>query len=307
MKIILFLFFLLNFEVIMISDGPVKPEDSLPYSVNKKQIKPLRELVDFKLQADIEKRLNKNPRWKTLIKSQKLAVGVVDISDPLKVRFARVNGNYMMYAASLPKIAILLTAEQAFEDGVLEETEEVKDDLRIMISKSSNSASTRMIDLLGYRMIEEVLTEPRYNFYDEEYGGGLWVGKRYASSGPRYPDPIMGLSHSATVSQVCRFYYLMAFGQLVTWERSEEMLEIMSDPELHHKFVNSISQIAPDAKLYRKSGTWESYHSDSILVWGDGWRRYILVALVDDVNGEKIIRNLLPAVEDVLNPAKKKK
>jgi beta-lactamase class A len=242
MKIILFLFFLLNFEVIMISDGPVKPEDSLPYSVNKKQIKPLRELVDFKLQADIEKRLNKNPRWKTLIKSQKLAVGVVDISDPLKVRFARVNGNYMMYAASLPKIAILLTAEQAFEDGVLEETEEVKDDLRIMISKSSNSASTRMIDLLGYKMIEEVLTEPRYNFYDEEYGGGLWVGKRYASSGPRYPDPIMGLSHSATVSQVCRFYYLMAFGQLVTWERSEEMLEIMSDPELHHKFVKAAGQ-----------------------------------------------------------------
>jgi beta-lactamase class A len=305
MKIFYSVIFLLLFEFNNFGDSKAIIEDTLPFAVNLNQIKPLRQLIDFKLQAKLEKKLNENSRWKRLIKSKQMAVGVVDINDPYNVKFARVNGNDMMYAASLPKIAVLLTAEQAFEDGDLNETAEIKDDMRLMIAKSDNAASTRMIDLLGYKKIEQVLTDPRYDLYDEEYGGGLWVGKRYASDGPRYPDPILGLSHSATVSQVCRFYYLMAFGQLVSFERSEEMLEIMSDPELHHKFVNSIQQIDPNAKLYRKSGTWQNYHSDSILVWGEGWRKYILVALIEDPNGEAIIRKLLPVVEEVLIPQPK--
>jgi beta-lactamase class A len=276
--------------------------DELPFTINKKQISPLRQLIDFKLQSALEKKLNSHPKWKRLISSKKMAVGVVDIKDPYNIRFARINGNHMMYAASLPKIAVLLASQQAIEDGDLIETDEIQEDMKLMIAKSDNAASTRMIDRLGYKKIEEVLTDPRYNLYDEEYGGGLWVGKRYASDGPRYPDPILGLSHSATVSQVCRFYYLLAFGQLVSQYRSAEMLDIMVDPKLHHKFVNSIEKIDPDAKLYRKSGTWQSYHSDSILVWGDGWRKYILVALIDDPNGEAIIRDLLPQVEEILQP-----
>lgn len=276
--------------------------DELPFTINKKQISPLRQLIDFKLQSALEKQLNSNPKWKRLISGKKMAVGVVDIKDPYNVRFARVNGNVMMYAASLPKIAVLLASQQAFEDGDLIETDEIKDDMKKMIANSDNAASTRMIDRLGYKKIEDVLTDPRYNLYDEEFGGGLWVGKRYASSGPRNPDPILGLSHSATVSQVCRFYYLLAFGQLVSLDRSGEMLDIMVDSHLHHKFVNSIEKIDPDAKYYRKSGTWQNYHSDSILVWGDGWRKYILVALIDDPNGESIIRNLLPEVEEILQP-----
>jgi len=302
MKVLFLALFLFVFSL---SEEKVLVEnqvDELPFTINKKQISPLRQLIDFKLQSALEKKLNSHPKLKRLISSKKMAVGVVDIRDPYNIRFARINGNHMMYAASLPKIAVLLASQQAIEDGDLIDTDEIQDDMKLMIAKSDNAASTRMIDRLGYKKIEEVLTDPRYNLYDEEYGGGLWVGKRYASDGPRYPDPILGLSHSATVSQVCRFYYLLAFGQLVSPSRSAEMLDIMVDPKLHHKFVNSIEKIDPDAKLYRKSGTWQSYHSDSILVWGDGWRKYILVALIDDPSGEAIIRDLLPQVEEILQP-----
>jgi hypothetical protein len=38
------------------------------------------------------------------------------------------------------------------------------------------------------------------------------------------------------------------------------------------------------------------------LVWGDKWRKYILVALIEDEKGETIIRNLLPQVEEILKP-----
>ena len=229
-----------------------------------------------------------------------MAVGLVDLSDPYNVKFARINGDEMMYAASLPKLAILLAAAQAMEDSTLLSTSEIEEDMREMISQSDNAAATRMIDRLTFEKIEEILTDPRYELYDQEHGGGLWVGKRYAKTGKRYPDPIMGLSHGATVTQVCRFYYLLAMGKLVSHERSAQMLQILSEPELHHKFVNTLDRIVPDAKLFRKSGTWKKWHSDSILVWGPVWRRYIAVALVEDTSGETILRNLILEMEKVL-------
>ncbi len=272
--------------------------DELPLPID--EIKPLRNLVDLELQTNLITVLNNNKKWKRLIEQKKMAVGLVDLRDPFNVKYARVNGNVMMYAASLPKIAILLAAEDAIYKGELEETEEVKADLRAMISKSDNEASTRMIDRLGYEKIEAVLTDPQYSLYDEDYGGGLWVGKRYAKYGDRYPEPLKGLSHAATVSQVCRYYYLLAYGKLVSFERSRVMLDMMVNPDLHHKFVNTLEKLAPRAKLFRKSGTWMNFHTDSVLVWGPDGRRYILVALIEDPEGESICRDLVREAEKVL-------
>lgn len=261
----------------------------------------LRQLIDPTLQKKLETEINKKPKWKKLVANKKMAIGIVDLTDVNNIRFARLNGNYMMYAASLPKIAVLLAATDAIEKGELIETSEVKEDMKLMISKSNNAATTRMIDRVGYEKIEAVLTSDRYNLYDEEFGGGLWVGKRYGGGGDTNRDPIKNLSHAASVTQVCRFYYLLAQGKLVTEARSEQMLDIMEDPALHHKFVNTLDKIAPNARLFRKSGSWKTFHSDSVLVWGeDPNRRYILVALVDDANGEQIIRNLVMPIERAL-------
>ena len=171
-----------------------------------------------------------------------------------------------------------------------------------MISKSNNQASTRMIDRLGYEKIEAVMTDPKYEFYDEERGGGLWVGKRYGGGGATNREPLKNLSHAASVTQVCRYYYLLANGKLVNEKRSKQMLDYMTDPAIHHKFVNTLDKVAPNARLFRKSGSWRNYHSDSVLVWGkDPNRRYILVALVDDPKGEQIIRSLVKSIETVLD------
>ncbi|MEX0811416.1 MAG: serine hydrolase [Chitinophagales bacterium] len=261
----------------------------------------LPELSDPKLQKRLEDEINKVSKWKSLVANKKMAIGIVDLTDVNNIRFAHINGNHMMYAASLPKIAVLLAATDAIENGELEETAEVKADMKIMISKSNNAATTRMIDRVGFQKIESILTCDRYCLYDVEFGGGLWVGKRYGGGGATNREPIRNLSHAATVTQVCRFYYLLAQGKLVNQERSEQMLEIMEDPALHHKFVNTLDIIAPDARLFRKSGSWKTYHSDSVLVWGkDPNRRYILVALVDDSSGEQIIRDLVMPVERAL-------
>lgn len=273
---------------------------SLPYDRGEKPVKSLYQLVDADLERRITRAVNANPTWKKLVRMKKMAVGVVDIGNPDAVRFARVNGRVMMYAASLPKIAVLLASEQALEEKRIPETPAVLKDMRRMISHSDNAAATRMIDRLGFAYIEKVLTASNYRFYNPDRGGGLWVGKRYAATGDRHPEPMKGLSHAATVTQVCRFYYLLAMGKLVNPQRSKQMLQMLADPELHHKFVAVLDQRAPDASLYRKSGTWRTWHADSVMVWGPAWRRYIAVALIEDPDGENIIKGLIAVIDDLL-------
>lgn len=108
--------------IIMLSSSPSfsqpLPVSGLPYSIPNDQFKPMRSLTDYAFQKRLEKRLNQKANWAKLIKEQKMAVGVVDLSDPNTIRFARVNGKTMIYAASLPKLAIMLAAVQGFEDNL---------------------------------------------------------------------------------------------------------------------------------------------------------------------------------------------
>ena len=279
----------------MVTIGSVKAQDTLPMH-HQGDIAYLRDLKNDKLQTALKEEIYKNKKWRQLVENKKMAIGIVDLRDTSDVRFAALNDDYMMYAASLPKIAILLTVMKAIHDGELEETNAIRIDMHSMISKSSNAAATRLLDAVGYEKIEQTLRNSYHKLYDENYGGGLWVGKRYASAGKRYPDPIKGLSHAATVSMVCEFYYQLAFGKLVDETRSAEMLGVLKDPLLTHKFVNTLKRIAPNVAIYRKSGTWKQYHADSVLVWGPG-RKYILVALIEDPDGGAIMKKLVEPVE----------
>lgn len=276
------------------------PANELPLRIKPSEFVPIWDLQDDELQRILERRINSNPKWKDLAERKKLAVGLVDLRDTADIEFAGINPNVMMYAASLPKIAILFAAMDAFEKGDLEEKVEYRNDLRLMIARSDNAASTRMIDRLGYNRINNLLMDPKYELYSREHGGGLWVGKRYAKTGERKPEPMKGISHAATAAQVSRYYYMMVFGQLVNYNRSKQMMDILVAPELHHKFVNTIDKLAPNADVYRKSGTWQAYHADSMLVWGPTWRKYILVALIEDPDGEAICRQLVTTAEEVL-------
>lgn len=256
--------------------------------------------ADSALQAAMVEALRKHASWKKLADKGRLALGLVDLSDLQRPRYAAVNGEEMMYAASLPKIGILLAAVHQLEEGTLSMSPALQRDLDAMIRVSSNAAATRMIDRVGgLDAVNAVLTDPRYQLYDESTGGGIWVGKRYASDSRRMPDPMEGLSHAATVYQVCRFYTLLAQHRLINEARSEQMLALLDDPGLSHKFVGPLEERAPQAEIHRKSGSWRNWHADSALVWGPE-RRYVVVALVRDPQGAQIVRKTIPLVERVL-------
>ena len=265
------------------------------------QHRPFANTVDPGLQSALERALDEKRSWRALIQHNKMAVGLVDLSTPQTARFASVNGYTMMYAASLPKIAVLLAAYQSIQDGVLKDSPEIQELLVEMIRLSSNSAASYLIDCIGLKRIEDVLL--RYQFYVPEYGGGIWLGACYPPGGPRNPEPVKGLCHAATAMQLCRFYYMLATGAIISPERSIRMLETLSRPGIHDKFVSVLETHVPSERLFRKSGDWNVFFSDSVLVWDRDCRKYILAALIDDKNGEQILRDLVPVVEELLRPA----
>jgi len=233
------------------------------------------------------------------VERKALSVALVDITDTSRPRLASVNGDEMMYAASLPKIAILLGAFQRIADGSLAYGDETRATLTRMIRNSSNTAATEMLHRVGMAYTAEVLQSPRYHLYSPAYNGGLWVGKEYGKGSAWKRDPLHNLSHGATALQVARFYYLLETGRLVSPQASREMKAILGDPAIHHKFVKGLEEARPGARIYRKSGTWRSWHADSAIVERDG-RRYIAVALAHDARGGDWLRRLIVALDDLI-------
>jgi beta-lactamase class A len=246
---------------------------------------PLWDMGDAALQAELEAALGRLGLVEAVQKRQ-LCLALVDINEIERPRVAAVNGDVMMYAASLPKIAVLLAAFEMVERGELLLDDATRSTLELMIRRSSNRAATQIMHRVGKASIAEVLVSPRYRLYDPEHNGGLWVGKDYAKGGLWRRDPLRNLSHAATAMQVARFYYLLETGQLVSPEHSENMKEILTNTQLRHKFAKALIELDPDAKLYRKSGSWRTYHSDSVLV-KDVDRAYIAVALINHPEGSR--------------------
>ena len=228
-----------------------------------------------------------------------LSIVLVDITKPSRPRMAYVNPNEMMYAASLPKIAILLGAFERIASGEMTLDEETHAKLAMMIRNSSNRAATEILNQVGKAYLADLLQSPRYRLYDPERNGGLWVGKEYSKSGAWKRDPLHNLSHGATALQVARFYYMLQTGQLVSPEHSRQMKEILADPAIKHKFVKGLESKDPDHRIYRKSGTWKQYHADSAIIEHDG-RRYIAVALAKSPLGGKWLSDLIVVMDDLI-------
>jgi len=233
------------------------------------------------------------------VNRKSLSIVLVDITDPSFPRMAYVNPNQMMYAASLPKIAILLGAFERIANGEMTLDAATRDKLELMIRNSSNQAATEMLNMVGKAYLAKLLQSPRYRLYDPEKNGGLWVGKEYSKSGAWKRGPLHNLSHGATALQVARFYYLLQTGRLVSPELSRQMKTILGDPAIEHKFVKGLRSVHPESRIYRKSGTWGQYHADSAIIEHDG-RRYIAVALAKSPQGGKWLTDLIVAMDKLV-------
>ena len=234
------------------------------------------------------------------LRRDKLAVALVDITERKQPRVAALNGDEMMYAASLPKIAILLGAYEKASLGLLIIDQDLQRKIDLMIRRSSNWAASDVMRTVGREYIATVLMSPRYRLYDPAHNGGLWVGKDYAGGSAWHRDPLHNLSHGATAMQVARFYYMLANDKLVSAQYSRRMLEVLGRTDIETKFMKGIATMDPQPAVFRKSGSWGTYFADSAIVRRNDGRTYIAVALSDDRAGADWLARLIVEMDDII-------
>ena len=77
------------------------------------------------------------------------------------------------------------------------------------------------------------------------------------------------------------------------------MLGMLSEPAIRHKFVAGLDSHRPGSQIFRKSGTWRTYHADSAIVERNG-RRYIAVAMANHPSGSAWLSKLIVAMDDLI-------
>ncbi len=252
--------------------------------------------VDPRLQADfaaLERRL----RAQYGLAESQSAAGLLDLRTG---RLALIHPDREEYAASVPKIGILLAYFALHPEAATSLDPETRHQLGLMAKASNNEMAAQFSRELGLKNIQQVLNEQ--GFYDASRGGGIWVGKHYGQSDERYGDPVGDNSHAATIRHLLRYFLLLEQGRLLSPSASRAMREIFASPEIPHdqiKFVKGLE--GRPVEIIRKWGSWEDWLHDVAVVKGPG-RHYILAALTRHPRGDEFLEDLARSVDDLLTP-----
>jgi beta-lactamase class A len=253
--------------------------------------------VDEELQQELES-IDARLRGQLGLTTAQAAVGVLDLKT---LRLAMIHPDREEYAASVPKIGILLAYFQLHPEAATNLNPQPRHELGLMTKASDNALAAKFSRELGLKQIQAILNT--FGFYDTNHGGGLWVGKHYGRSNERYGSPVADNSHAATVRQLLRYYLKLEQGKLVSPAASKTMREIFASPDIPHddlKFVKALA--GRDVQIIRKWGSWEDWLHDTAVITGGG-RHYILVALTKHPQGDEYLVALARAVDDLLHHA----
>src|SRR5436190_11841331 len=138
--------------------------------------------TDPGLQAKIEK-IDATLRAKYEMMNEQSAVGVMDLRTG---RLTMIHPDRGEYAASIPKIAILLAYFELHPEAREKLDPRVRHELGLMIKASSNEMAAKYSRAMGLKEIQRVVES--YQFYDGRHGGGIWMGKHYGPSEERIGD-----------------------------------------------------------------------------------------------------------------------
>ncbi len=122
----------------------------------------------------------------------RLGVALVDLTGGER-RSAMINGDRMFCAASLRKIAILLGAFEAIDQGQVTPTPRLCEQMTQMIRVSDNAAATAVLETVGFPAVARALLAPAYRLYEPQWGGGFWSARRT----PRNATGVAIPSHSS--------------------------------------------------------------------------------------------------------------
>jgi beta-lactamase class A len=262
------------------------------------------------------------------LEEKHLAVTLVDLTDPKRVRRASFRGAEPIYPASVIKLFYLVAAHRWLEDGKLRETDELNRALRDMIVDSSNDATHFLVDALsgvsngaelGPAELKE-WSERRngVNRYFASLGYEVGPGRNNINQKPwcegpygrerQFLGPNLENRNKLTTDATARLLAEIVSGQAVTPARSARMLELMKrdftgkseDPDDQAHGFTGLA-LTPGARYWSKAGwTSTARHDAAYLELPDG-RRLVLVTFTSDHAQN---RDIIPTVAREIITAK---
>lgn len=179
--------------------------------------------------------------------------------------------NERLKAASLIKLFIMATAFEEIEKGTLNKSE-VINDIRIMINRSDNDATNRLIEKLSFEKIRQYI---RTNNYTSTQLSRKMLQSN--SNGENY----------TSVIDVGNLLESMYRGTCVTEQASKEMIEILKTQTLKSKIPAGVPSGVETAS---KTGELSDTENDAAIVYKNG-AHYVVVVMSNNLTDTAKARN----------------
>jgi beta-lactamase class A len=274
----------------------------------------LQNVLDSAMQTTLQKFAAKN------LRTNEIAVTLVDLRDAKKPVQASYRGNEQIYPASVIKLFYLVAAHRWMEDGRLTDTPELRRAMRDMIVDSYNEATGLVVDSLtdttsGPEMSDadiKVWWDKRnaVNRYFTSLGfTNINVNKKPWGEGP-YGRETQAIKLSTpkrnwlTTDATARLLSEIATHEVVSAKRCDEMLELLHrDPFSQETSAEGQARgftgkaLSPGAKLWSKAGwTSETRHDAAYIELPSGEKFVLVTFTVNHANEHEIIPTVARAV-----------
>ena len=259
------------------------------------------ETLDRRVQAVVNAWTAK-PRPKPL-KPEEVAVTLIDVSDPARLRWGSHRGDQPIYPASVVKLFYLVAAHRWMEDGKLDESDELKRAMRDMIVDSYNEATHYVLDVLtGTTSGPELAPDTLRAWHDQRNAvnryftslgyTGINCNKKPWCEGP-YGREVQAIRtfepkrNLLTTDASARLMTDIALDRVVTPARCEKMRALLTrDPaapatpeDQVHGFI--ASGVPTGTKVWSKAGwTSQTRHDCALLHLPDG-RKWVMVIFTE--------------------------
>jgi len=260
------------------------------------------------------------------LKTNQLAVTLVDLRNPQKPVQASYRGGEQIYPASVIKLFYLVAAHRWLEDGKLQDTDELRRAMRDMIVDSLNEATGYIVDLLtGTTSGPELSPKEMERWYNKRnavnrYFASLGytninVNRKPWCEGP-YGREMQSVKMSKpnhrnwlTTDATARLLTEIVTGNAVSAKRSAQMMGLLKrDPSPDSGNRNDQAHaytalaLPPGTKLWSKAGwTSETRHDAAYVELPNGAKFILVTFTVDHANERDIIATVAKAVVEPMS------
>lgn len=258
------------------------------------------------------------------LKSDEIAVTVIDMSDMQKLERADYRGEAQIYPASVVKMFYMAALHQQLADGKIKMTKELERGLKDMIVDSSNEATQYIVDVLTQTASGGELPEEEFKLWSYRRNR---MNRYFSSMGytninvnqKTHCEDAYGVEQQfrnykgenrnmITTNAAARLIAEIAAGRSVDQARSQMMMDLMArDPYATGKGANSqatnfvgkafLNDKIAGAKLWSKAGwTNTTRHDAAYFELPDGRKMAISIFTVRHANEMEIIPTLVSKV-----------